>query len=88
MPLSVHTWFSTTKEDLIVTVFNCSNFEFLGSSLQFLRAEGDREQFLVRQGLFFASRKRNTALGLGLSNSQQGPWALDCPTAYNDSKHT
>lgn len=25
-------------------------------------------------------------MGLGLTNSQRGPWALDCPTAYNDSK--
>lgn len=25
-------------------------------------------------------------MGLGLSNSQRGPWALDCPTACKDSK--
>ena len=85
-PVSVHTWFSATKEDLIVTVFNDRNFDFLGSSAQFLRAVGNGEQFVVRQGLLFASRRRNRVLGLGLSNSRRGPWALDCPTAYNDSK--
>lgn len=54
--------------------------------MQFLRAVGGREHFLVRQGLFFASRRRNIVLDLGLSNPQRGPWALDCPTAYNDSR--
>lgn len=77
------TRFSATKEDQIATVFNCRSFDFLGSSVQLLRAVWDKVQFLVRRGLFFTSRRRNRVLGLGLSNSEQGPRALDCPTTYN-----
>lgn len=80
---SVHTWFSAARKSPIFTVFSCRNFEFLVLQCSF---ESSSRRTLVRPRVFFSSWRRNTVLDLGLSKSQEGPWALDCPTACKDSK--